>query len=64
MSKINVSVQLKTDSGASLGSSINSGDQLSLSAAKAAIQVVIDQRVAAANTNAADLQAADAAFNS
>jgi hypothetical protein len=64
MAKIFIQVQLKTDAGAALGTIIPSGDQPNLTAAKAAVQAVIDQRVSAATQNAADLSAADAAFNS
>ncbi len=64
MAKINVQVTLKTDAGVSLGNPIGSGDVQTLTAAKAVIQAVIDARVAAATQNAADLQAADAGFNS
>jgi hypothetical protein len=64
MAKIFIQVQLKTDAGVNLGTIIPSGDQPNLTAAKSAVQAVIDQRVSAATQNAADLSAADAAFNS
>ncbi len=64
MAKLSLSVQLKKDSGASLGSTINSGDHTSFTAAKAAVQAEITARRAVADAAAADLEAADAAFNS
>lgn len=64
MAKINLIVKLKKDNGVQLGTQIDSGDHSTLSAAKAAVQVVIDQRVAEATQNAADLDAANSGFNS
>jgi len=64
LAKLHLQVQLKKDNGASLGNAINSGDKATLAEAKAVIQAEITARRVAADANAADLEAADVAFNS
>lgn len=63
MAKLNVQVQLKKDDGSLLGSSISS-EKPTKTEALAAIAAVIQQRVDAAQGAAADLVAAQDAFNS
>ena len=63
MAKLTVQVQLKKDDGTALGSAI-SAERPTKSEALAAIGVIIQQRVDAANGAAADLVAAQDAFNS
>lgn len=62
MAKLTLSVQLKKDNGTVLGSQITSGDKATFSEAKDAIAAVIAGRVATAQQDAADLEAAQAAF--
>jgi hypothetical protein len=64
MAKISLSVTLKKDNGSQLGSSISSGDKSSFTEARDAVAAVIAGRVATAQQDAADLEAAQAAFNS
>lgn len=63
MAKLTLQVQLKRDDGALIGSSI-SVERPTKTEAEAAINAIIQQRVDAANGAAADLVAAQAAFNS
>lgn len=63
MAKLTLQVQLKKDDGTLLGASISS-EKPTRSEAEAAIAAVIQQRVDAANGAAADLLAAQGAFNS
>ncbi len=64
MAKLNLKVQLLKDSGASIGSEIQSGAQLTETAAKAVIQAEINVRKTAAAGASQDLIDADNAFNS
>lgn len=64
MAKLNLRVTLKNDAGVALGNDIQSGDQLSRTAAEAVIAAEIANRVAAAQQTAGVLVDAQNAFNS
>lgn len=64
MAKLAFRVTLKNDAGVPLGSSIDSGDQPSRSAAEAIIAAEIQNRVNAAQQTAGALVDAQNAFNS
>lgn len=64
MAKIDMTVQLKNNAGATLGAAISVSNKATKSEAEAAIATVIQQRVDAATSNASDLQDAQNAFNS
>lgn len=63
MAKIDMTVQLKNNSGVSLGGPIAVSNKATKSEAEAAVAAVIQQRVDAATGAAADLQDAQNAFN-
>lgn len=64
MAKIAMVVTLKNDAGVALGNSISSGDHPTRSAAEAAVNAVITQRVNDAQQTAGALVDAQTAFNS
>ncbi len=64
MAKLDITVALRKDDGTQIGQTINSGQKNTRSECESAIAAVIQTRVDAANGAAADLVAAQNAFNS